>query len=151
MDHNKTKGATEEKKETSGEQFSNPAALLKPRLNRWKANNIEKKALMDLYTRNVSIIKDAFETIKAETGISSNDEIVTTFIKAEEQNYSLYNYVNTLNSEIDMIDDMNKTIKSEIERHEKLSKMSETEKNAARINLQTEIEEMKAKNAQKEA
>ena len=142
MDHNKTKGATEEKKETSGEQFSNPAALLKPRLNRWKANNIEKKALMDLYT---------FETIKAETGISSNDEIVTTFIKAEEQNYSLYNYVNTLNSEIDMIDDMNKTIKSEIERHEKLSKMSETEKNAARINLQTEIEEMKAKNAQKEA
>jgi len=44
----------------SGEQFSNPAALLKPRLNRWKANNLEKKALMDLYTRNVAIIKDAF-------------------------------------------------------------------------------------------
>ena len=73
---------------------------------------------MDLYTRNVSIIKDAFETIKAETGISSNDEIVTTFVKAEEQNYSLYNYVNTLNSEIDMIDETNKNIKAEIERHE---------------------------------
>lgn len=146
IDH-KTKGVIEDKTtKDSGEQFSNPAALLKPRLNRWKANNLEKKALMDLYTRNVSIIKDAFETIKAETGISSNDEIVTTFIKAEEQNYSLYNYVNTLNSEIDMIDETNKNIKAEIERHEKLSKMSETEKALARLNLKQEIEEMRAKN-----
>ena len=151
LDH-KAKGATDDKTtKDSGELFSNPAALLKPRLNRWKANNIEKKALMDLYTRNVSIIKDAFETIKAETGISSNDEIVTTFVKAEEQNYSLYNYVNTLNSEIDMIDETNKNIKAEIERHEKLSKMSDTEKTAARLNLQKEIEEMRAKNMQKEA
>jgi len=43
---------------------------------------------------------------------------VTTFIKAEEQNYSLYNYVNTLNSEVDLIDETNKNIKAEIERHE---------------------------------
>ena len=84
LDH-KAKGTIDDKvTKDSGEQFSNPAALLKPRLNRWKANNLEKKALMDLYTRNVSIIKDAFETIKTETGISSNDEIVTTFVKAEE-------------------------------------------------------------------
>ncbi len=82
---NKAQGTIDDKvTKDSGEQFSNPAALLKPRLNRWKANNLEKKALMDLYTRNVSIIKDAFETIKTETGISSNDEIVTTFVKAEE-------------------------------------------------------------------
>jgi hypothetical protein len=63
----------------------------------------------------------------------------------------LYNYVNTLNSEIDMIEETNKNIKAEIEHHEKLSKMSETEKNAARINLQKEIEEMRARNIKKEA
>jgi hypothetical protein len=106
---------------------------------------------MDLYTRNVSIIKDAFETIKTETGISSNDEIVTTFVKAEEQNYSLFNYVNTLNSEIDMIDETNKNIAKEIERHEQLSKMSDTEKTAARLNLANQILEIKGKNMQKEA
>ena len=39
---------------------------------------------MDMYIRNVKIIEDAFEQIKESTGISSVEEIVTTFIKAEE-------------------------------------------------------------------
>lgn len=39
---------------------------------------------MDMYVRNVKIIEDAFEQIKEATGISSTEEIVTTFIKAEE-------------------------------------------------------------------
>jgi len=33
------------------------------------------------------------------------EEIVTTFIKAEEQNYSLYNYVNLLGQETDALED----------------------------------------------
>lgn len=64
--------------------FSNPAALLRRRLDKWTSNNKEKKALMDTYKRNVQIIEDAFEQIKEATGISSTEEIVTTFIKAEE-------------------------------------------------------------------
>jgi hypothetical protein len=39
---------------------------------------------MDMYIRNVKIIEDAFDQIKEATGISSTEEIVTTFIKAEE-------------------------------------------------------------------
>ena len=39
---------------------------------------------MDMYVRNVKIIEDAFDQIKDATGISSTEEIVTTFIKAEE-------------------------------------------------------------------
>jgi len=39
---------------------------------------------MDMYVRNVNIIEDAFQQIKLMTGITSTDEIVTTFIKAEE-------------------------------------------------------------------
>ena len=65
-------------------EFSNPAQLLKERLKKWTTNNKEKKNLMDMYIRNVKIIEDAFETIKENTGISSTEEIVTTFIKAEE-------------------------------------------------------------------
>jgi hypothetical protein len=34
--------------------------------------------------RNVKVIEDAFEQIKDASGISSIEEIVTTFIKAEE-------------------------------------------------------------------
>lgn len=97
---------------------------------------------MDMYIRNVKIIEDAFEQIKEATGISSTEEIVTTFIKAEEQNYSLYNYVNMLNSEIDMIEEQNKMIESEIQKHEELGQMSEKEKEVMKGDLQQSISEM---------
>lgn len=79
---------------------------------------------MDMYNRNVKIIEDAFDQIKEATGISSTEEIVTTFIKAEEQNYSLYNYVNMLNSEIDTIAEQNRNIERQIAKHEQLAVMS---------------------------
>lgn len=116
-------------------EFSNPAALLKLRLQKWTNNNKEKKNLMDMYIRNVHIIEDAFTTIQQKTGIASIEEIVTTFIKADEQNYSLYNYVNQINSEIDMIEEQNKQIEEEIQRHEKLGELTEKEKENVRNKL----------------
>jgi len=96
---------------------------------------------MDMYVRNVHIIEDAFSQIKQQTGISSTEEIVTTFIKAEEQNYSLYNYVNTLNSEIDMIEEQNRSIEKEINRHEQLGALSDKEKENLRMQLKNEIKQ----------
>jgi coiled-coil domain-containing protein 63/114 len=90
---------------------------LKPRLSRWQANNKEKRSLMDMYTRNVEVIEHAFSQIEKATGISSVEEIVTTFIKAEEQNYSLFNYVNMLNSDIDTIETSNGQIREQINHH----------------------------------
>ena len=63
----KTKVAGAAITETSGAtagEFSNPAALLKLRLQKWTTNNKEKKNLMDMYVRNVNIIEDAFQQIK---------------------------------------------------------------------------------------
>jgi predicted RNase H-like nuclease (RuvC/YqgF family) len=114
---------------------------LKLRLQKWTNNNKEKKNLMDMYIRNVNIIEDAFQQIKQQTGIASTEEIVTTFIKAEEQNYSLYNYVNMLNSEIDMIEEQNKSIESEIRFHEELGNQTEKEKERVREKLKKQIAE----------
>lgn len=72
------------KKDQKGEEFNNPAVLLKQREEKWAANNKEKKQLMDKYIKNIWVIDDAFNQIKEKTGIESNEEIVTTFIKAEE-------------------------------------------------------------------
>jgi hypothetical protein len=80
------------------------------RLQRITEANKEKRKLMDQYLRNVKVIEDAFDQIKQATGISNNDEIVTTFIKAQEQNYSLYNYVHMLNTETDLLEESNKEI-----------------------------------------
>jgi len=106
LDYSKTKEMGGSKKiNLANAEFSNPAQLLKERLKKKTANNKEKKNLMDMYVRNVKVIEDAFDQIKEATGISSIEEIVTTFIKSEEQNTSLFNYVNMFNSDIDMINE----------------------------------------------
>lgn len=104
-----------------------------------------------MYIRNVKIIEDAFDQIKEATGISSTEEIVTTFIKAEEQNYSLYNYVNMLNSEIDTIEEQNKNIEADIRKHEELGEMTEKEKENMRKNLNNQIEDTKSQMQNKES
>jgi coiled-coil domain-containing protein 63/114 len=128
------------------EEFYNPADLLRSRLSKWSSNNREKKHLLDKYIKNVKIIEDAFEQIKEQTGISSIDEIVTTFIKAEEQNYSLYNYVNVLNSNIDTIEEQNKAIEDEIKSFEELTNMSEAQKQEKATVLKQEISDVKSNN-----
>jgi len=67
---------------------------LKIRLKNITNKNREKQRLLAQYTRNARVIEEAFEVIKEGSGIKNLDEIVTTFIKSEEQNYSLWNYVN---------------------------------------------------------
>jgi coiled-coil domain-containing protein 63/114 len=127
------------KSKKDNDQYESSAKLIDKRLKKWAQNNKEKKALMDKYIRNVKIIEDAFDQIKEQTGIQSNEEIVTTFIKAEEQNYSLYNYVNTLNSDMDIIEEANKNIQAEIEKHESLMKMNDTQKEEKIKSLQNEL------------
>jgi hypothetical protein len=65
--------------------------------------------------RNAKVIEEAFETIKDATGITNIDEIVTTFIKAEEQNYSLFTYVDQLNQEADKLEEQNYYLDKRIE------------------------------------
>jgi hypothetical protein len=82
MDEKQTeakKGPTDD-----SQDYKNPIQILKLRLAKIVATNKEKKRLMEQYLRNVKVIEDAFDQIKEATGIQSNDEIVTSFIKAEE-------------------------------------------------------------------
>ena len=97
--------------------------------------NKEKRKLMDQYLRNVKVIEDAFDQIKQSTGISNIEEIVTTFIKAEEQNYSLYNYVNMLGTETVQLEESNEDINRQIESMIARGKLSEQE----RINLERSL------------
>lgn len=110
---------------------------MKRRLFKIIDTNKEKRKLMDQYLRNVKVIEDAFDQIKQSTGISNIEEIVNTFIKAEEQNYSLLNYVNTLNTEYDQLEEANEDIKVAIDRIEERAQLSKEEK----LNLQRSLED----------
>lgn len=51
---------------------------------------------MNEYMSQIKIVDEAFKVLKDTSGIQDIEEIMNTFIKSEEQNYSLYNYVNIL-------------------------------------------------------
>jgi hypothetical protein len=60
--------------------------------------------------RYVMSLENSFREIQDATGIRDIDEIVTTFVKAEEQKYSLFNYISTLSTEIDQLEESIKHI-----------------------------------------
>ena len=97
---------------------------------------------MEQYLRNVKVIEDAFDQIKQATGIQNIEEIVTTFIKAEEQNYSLQNYVNMLNTEFDSLEESNKEIKQQIQKIIERGKLTNLEKEKLEKDLVEQCEEL---------
>jgi len=63
----------------------------------------------------MAVIDEAFRVIQENSGITDIEEIMNTFIKSEEQNYSLFNYVNVLTQELDFLEENNKDLEREIE------------------------------------
>lgn len=68
---------------------------------------------------------------------------MTTFIKAEEQNYSLFNYVNMLNTEYDQLEESNKEIKDQIAKIDERGKLTAQEKKNLEKSLRDECEMLK--------
>lgn len=84
-------------------------------LAKWQDKLREKKKELDKYLKYLGVLQDTFEQIKIATGIHSVNEIVTAVIKSEEQNYEVYSYVNSLNSEIDQLKETYTKTLSDIE------------------------------------
>eukprot|EP00937_MAST-01D_sp_MAST-1D-sp2_P006080 g6080.t1 len=61
----------------------------------------------------VKNFEEAFHKIKAATGISDIQELVRTFIKNEDQNFSLFNYVNEQTNEIEKLEEQITQLKEE--------------------------------------
>ena len=53
----------------------------------------------------VQNFEEAFNKIKSATGITDIEELVRTFIKNEDHNFSLFNYVNEQNNELEKLDE----------------------------------------------
>lgn len=67
--------------------------LLKHRLKKIVTSNKEKLKMIEQYKKHMKLIEEAFNDIKEKSGINTLQEITNTFIKSEEQNYALYNYL----------------------------------------------------------
>ena len=112
--------------------------ILKNIIMRWSSKLREKKKNLDQYTKHIKVVEDAFKQIKQATGIPSVEEIVTAFIKSQEQNYQIYSYMNNLNSEIDTLEDYLNRTKEKI-------KMMETFKSSGEKNINDLINNLEEK------
>ena len=54
---------------------------------------------------------------QAATGITHVEELVAAFISAEDQNFSMFNYVNELNQEAEKLEEQAAELQGEMERH----------------------------------
>jgi coiled-coil domain-containing protein 63/114 len=65
------------------------------------------------YRERAQNFEEAFNRIKAATGIADIDELVKTFIQSEEHNFSLFNYVNEQNNEIEKLEEQIAALREE--------------------------------------
>merc|ERR1719473_124163 len=78
--------------------------------------NIAKdKAQQAATAEKVQSFEQAFEMIKAATEIDDIQDLVSQFISAEEKNFSLFNFVNDLNQEIEAGEEAIAALKQEVE------------------------------------
>ena len=105
--------------------------------------------MLDNYIRNARIIEEAFSTIMEATGITNIDEIVTTFIKAEEQNVSLFNYVDQLNQETDNMEEENRKLDVEIAMYENIANLNDNQVRSKIIDMEMDSAQMREEIMQK--
>jgi hypothetical protein len=61
--------------------------------------------------------EEAFNKIFSATGITDIEELVTTFIKNEDHNFSLFNYVNEQNNEIEKLEEQIQLLRDEEQKY----------------------------------
>ena len=83
------------------------------------------------------------------TGITNIDEIVTTFIKAEEQNVSLFNYVDQLNQETDNLEEENRRLDVEIAMYENMASLNDNQVRSKIIDMENDSANMREEIMQK--
>mmetsp|Transcript_15592 Transcript_15592/g.39516 ORF Transcript_15592/g.39516 Transcript_15592/m.39516 type:complete len:485 (+) Transcript_15592:779-2233(+) len=98
----------------------------------------------------VQSYEEAFNRIQASTGIADIDELVTSFIEAEDKNFSLYNYVNEMNNEVEKLEEQNAELRVEIEKYKGQGGNTENQRKKLLKDLEDKLAKTEAKAAQYE-
>ena len=67
----------------------------------------------------IKSLEEAFQRIREVTGENDIDLIVTNFIRRENENFALFQYVNEINDEVEQLQDEINNMKMEIKQFEK--------------------------------
>mmetsp|Transcript_33970 Transcript_33970/g.45900 ORF Transcript_33970/g.45900 Transcript_33970/m.45900 type:complete len:554 (-) Transcript_33970:369-2030(-) len=81
--------------------------------NKGNWRGVKDKVDLQASLERVQNFEDAFNRIIETTGISDVDELVRLFIKNEDQNFSLFNYVNEQATEMEKLEEQIKSLEEE--------------------------------------
>uniref|UniRef100_A0A7S0EMC5 ODAD1 central coiled coil region domain-containing protein n=1 Tax=Hanusia phi TaxID=3032 RepID=A0A7S0EMC5_9CRYP len=123
---------------------------LRKKILKSNPNIAKDKAAQQASLRKVQEFEEAFAKIQAATGISDIDELVATFIEAEDQNFSLFNYVNELNSEVEKLEEQIADLRKEIEKHRGQAQNTDNQKRKVLQELEDKLAKTEARTEQYE-
>ncbi|KAK9817701.1 hypothetical protein WJX72_000889 [[Myrmecia] bisecta] len=155
IDHDRRQREAVRDKEIN-ERERRTAAILK------QETTIKKKVIKNTWNiakdktnQNISLDKvqeygEAFKQIQDATGIKEIDKLVERFMEAEDANFTLFNYVNEVNGEVEKLEDQIAQIKAEIERYQGQDVTHESQRKQILQDLQDRLAKTEEKAAQYE-
>jgi len=136
--------------EHRGEMTVEQEQSLKKKVLRGNWGIAKDKASIHASMEKVQSYEEAFAKIQAATGISDIDELVTTFINAEDQNFALFNYVNELNGECEKLEEQIADIRQEIEKYKGQGLNTDNQRKKILKDLEERLQRTEAKAEQYE-
>lgn len=91
-----------------------PTLVLKKLKAKWETIVADVNTKVIVTKRDLKIMNSGLSQIKKATGMVEIEEIVTTFVKSEDQNYSLSNYLSNLHRELEHVDQIYRRAKKSI-------------------------------------
>ena len=128
IEEDRKKKEKSDKEKARGDMSMEDESRLRRKVISGNWNIAKDKAQQAATAEKVQSFEEAFEKIKAATEINDIDELVTTFINAEEKNFSLFNYVNARNSEIERLEEKIAEQKAECDSYKSQGGTQETQR-----------------------
>lgn len=88
-------------KSMESEEISDRTPIIEEILNKWKGINKTKKQMIEKYTKNVAMIKEALDTAIRFAGIDKYEDLPIVYQKAEDQMASIDIHINQMENEVD--------------------------------------------------
>lgn len=101
--------------------------------------NNPKEKITPLSQEKISSYEEALHRIQENTGVYDINEIVTKFLDAEEQNFSLFNYVNDINTEIERLEHSIAEMRNQIEKYRGQGMSTDTQRKKALRDLEEKL------------
>jgi len=131
--------------ERRGELTMEEEGKLKKKVVRGNWNIAKDRASQQISMEKVQSYSEAFARIQQATGISDIDELVSTFINAEDENFRFFNYINKLNQEIEKLEEQIGETKAEIEKYKGQGANADTQRKKILKDLEERLAKTEAR------